>query len=375
MEPEESIVLPHKPKATYTEPQAEEPQSKKGKEPQKPKKPEEKPPPALSYRYVPGQGRYWKSHLVVYLNGLILTQDGWYNAIDHLQRRWAARNVSNRPALLTYDRYGQGKSQPDPADKEYGNTHDIRESVQDLHVLVKEIWKTKHPEEGGARSRAAPLPSPPEPQLIFVSNSIGCVIARLYAAAYPGAVKAVLFLDSNIANSDLVSIFPNPDAPGFSPADLPKDTTIRDLRHARSQYRAFFHPSLPNPEHLDRRNIADLLPHSDKPPLKGPKEKKGPCIMVVGHDPDTFAEEGERGIMHVHKSLTNAFMNPAWAKYNEGLTSLTDKDRTRGPYIAKGCGHFIQRDDPALVAELTEQLLEMLKSASTSSATFAGVPR
>ncbi|KAI4859675.1 alpha/beta-hydrolase [Hypoxylon rubiginosum] len=327
MEPEESIRLPHKPDSP------------------------------LSYRYVPGQGCFSTSHLLVYLNGLILAQAGWYETIDRLQLRWAGTNNSNRPALLTYDRYGQARSAPDPADELHGGTHDIREVVRDLHALVREVWKAKQQHKKDGAENEAASPSPPLPKLIFVSNSIGCVIARLYAEAYPGTVEALLFLDSNIANSDLVSIFPDPDAEGFDPAVLPKGTTAEDLRHARAAYKQVFHPSVPNPEHLDRKNIAALVPHSDRPPLRGPQGGKGPWITVVGHDWDTFAEEGSRGSLHVPKSLTNAFMNPAWAKYNEGLARLTDEDRARGPIIARSCGHFIQRDNPALVAELTEHLL------------------
>jgi hypothetical protein len=41
-------------------------------------------------------------------------------------------------------------------------------------------------------------------------------------------------------------------------------------------------------------------------------------------------------------------MNPARGEYNKGLTRLV---RTESEVkIAKGCGHFIQKDDPAYVA-------------------------
>lgn len=200
------------------------------------------------------------------------------------------------------------------------------------------------------------------PKLIFVANSIGCVIGRFYAETYPGSTAALLFLDSNIANSDLVSLFPDPDASGFDPATLPTDSTVADLRRTRAGYAAHFQPSAPNPEHLDRRNIMSLLPLSDAPPLQGPDEGMGPWITVVGHDWETFAEEGLRGSMNVPKGLTNAYMNPPWADYNEGLTHLTDAERVRGPVIATGCGHFIQKDDPALVAELTDDLIQKIEA-------------
>ena len=48
--------------------------------------------------------------------------------------------------------------------------------------------------------------------------------------------------------------------------------------------------------------------------------------------------------------MTNQYLNPLWHKYNEGLTKLTRESFGKGPFQAKGCGHFIQRDDPLLVA-------------------------
>ncbi|KAI0176084.1 alpha/beta-hydrolase [Hypoxylon sp. FL1284] len=311
-----------------------------------------KPDSPLSYRYLPGQGSLSTSHLLVFLNGLVLTQNGWRETVEFLQLRWAESSNPSRPALLTYDRYGQAQSAPDPADELRGGTHDIHEVVRDLHVLVRAVWAAKHRDGSGA----AP------PRLILVCNSIGCVVARLYAEAHPGAVEALLLLDSNMANSDMVSVFPDPDAAGFDPAVLPRGASADDLRRARSAYRAYFHPSVPNPEHLDRRTVAPALPRADGPVLRGPREGTGPWVMVVGHDWDTFAEEGWRGSLRVPKSLTNAFMNPAWARYNEGLVCITDEDRARGPLIARACGHFIQRDDPAFVAELTEHLVKRVEA-------------
>ncbi|KAI1461541.1 alpha/beta-hydrolase [Annulohypoxylon moriforme] len=317
-----------------------------------------KPDSPLSYQFIPGQGSSSTSHLVVFLNGLILTQEGWKPSIEDLQRRWSEKNVTNHPPLLTYDRFGQGKSARDPTDPEHDDSHSISEVVNDLYVLVREVWR--HKILAGLGQNGVKPDSPPvTPSLVFVSNSIGCVIARLFADTYPRTVEALLMLDSNIANSDLVSIFPDPDSPSFDPSALPADMTIEDLRRTRTNYCKLFHPSARNLEGLDRRNIADLLPESDAPKLVGP-DGESPWITVVGHDWNTFADEGERGSMNVPKSLTNMYMNPAWTRYNEGLVCLTDEPKARGPVTAVGCGHFIQRDDPILVAELVEGMLEKL---------------
>jgi pimeloyl-ACP methyl ester carboxylesterase len=50
-----------------------------------------------------------------------------------------------------------------------------------------------------------------------------------------------------------------------------------------------------------------------------------------------------------------------WAIYNSGLTRLTDEGKCdRGVVIAKGCGHFIQVDDPVFVAEEIEKMVGRL---------------
>ncbi|KAI8962158.1 alpha/beta-hydrolase [Daldinia sp. FL1419] len=310
-----------------------------------------KPDAPLSYQLVPGQGPLSTTHLVVFLNGLIAPQSAWLPSIRALQQRWDEhRRAADVPSLLTYDRYGQGESARDPADALHGGSHDICEIVADLRVLVHETWRTRIV---GVSGSDAPVRTP---KLVFVSNSIGCVIGRFYAEKYPGTTAGLLFLDSNIANSDLVSLFPDPDAADFDPSALPPDSTVEDLRRTRAGYAAQFQPSAPNPEHWDRRNIMTLVPLSDGPALEG-----APWITVVGHDWETFAEEGLRGSMKVPKGLTNKYMNTPWAAYNEGLTHLTDAHRARGPVIAVGCGHFIQKDDPLLVAELTDDLIRKVE--------------
>ncbi|KAI0834057.1 alpha/beta-hydrolase [Hypoxylon sp. FL0890] len=322
-----------------------------------------KPDTPLSYRFLPGHGPLSTTHLIIFLNGLIVPQNGWQPTIDHLQRDWAKEGrKANHPALLTYDRYGQGESGRDPTDEQHGGSHNIYEVISDLHALAREIWKTKAKEASdGQRQDIAELAELAEaPKLVFVAHSIGCVIARLYTMTYPGTVAGLLLLDSNIANSDLVSLFPDPDEPDFDPVFLPQDVTVKDLRRTREEYRSHFHPSAPNPEHLDRRNIASLLPYSDRPKLQGPEEngwRRWPYLTVVEHDWEAFAEEGFRGSMKVPKGLTNAFVNPAWREYNAGLKRLVQAERACGHVIARGCGHFIQKDDPALVASLTEELL------------------
>ena len=55
------------------------------------------------------------------------------------------------------------------------------------------------------------------------------------------------------------------------------------------------------------------------------------------------------------------YINPVWHEYNEGLALLTDREKSKGPIIAKGCGHFIQRDDSEFVASEICEMLQRLE--------------
>ena len=192
-------------------------------------------------------------------------------------------------------------------------------------------------------------------RVVLVANSIGCAIARLYAARHP--VAAILFLDSIIANSDF-DFWPDPDAPGFDPRDLPADVTVEVLREQRAKFAAVFRPAAVNREGLSRRNLAQLLPSSDAPMLGSQGER--PWVTVVGHDFDAFAAESLR-TMGTPVDLSMVYMNPVWHKYNQGLVRVTDREKSKGPIFAKGCGHFIQRDDPDFVVAETLELVDKVR--------------
>ncbi|KAK4239600.1 Alpha/Beta hydrolase protein [Achaetomium macrosporum] len=285
--------------------------------------------------------------LVVFLNGLMLPCAAWSEAIDHLLEL-RKENQQPLPALLCYDRYGQGKSDSDPTDtKDSPYGHDVRAAAADLHQLLIQV---SHDE----------LHRPvDELRIILVCNSIGCTLARLYAAEHPGLVEAYLFLDSMMANTDFVSLFPDPDDPEFDGSRLPEGVSADDLRHARSTFGQHFHPTVPNPEHLDRRQLGELLPHADGPRLPDGPGGRSPLLVVVGHDWDEFAEQSEKSSLSVSKAVTNAYMNPAWGAYNKGLTRLVQTESE--VKIAKGCGHFIQKDGPGFVAGEISGILNELQ--------------
>lgn len=302
-----------------------------------------KPTAQLAYRFFASTSTAKKPVLLTFLNGLGLPQVAWTPAITKLQE---LRKDAELPPILTYDRFGQGETETDPNDEgapDPMHGHDAIAVVKDLRQLLSQVVSE--------RLGVSDLDSV---ALVFAANSIGCAIARLYAQEYPGTVAGLLLLDSVLANSDFVSIFPDPDAEGFDPSTLPEGVTPDGLRQNRAGVGKVFHPSVGSKEGLSRKNLAQLLPASDAPILKGPGGH-GPFLSVVGHDFGVFAEQSQN--FGWAKQYSMEYTNPYWHAYNEGLAQLTQPERSKGPFQAPLSGHFIQKDNPEFVAKELDELL------------------
>jgi pimeloyl-ACP methyl ester carboxylesterase len=226
-----------------------------------------KPKARLSYSFVNSKGP--TSHpglLIVFLNGLGLSQSSWLPTIEGTMA-----NRSAYPAMLTYDRYGHGSTTDrDPLD-DPSHGHTCKDVMHDLHQLITQISATKL--------------SHSNLRLFFVASSIGCAIARLYAQEYPATVAALLLLDSIVANSDYVSMVPDPDFTAAGTAAA----TDKELRATRAKFAALYHPSTGThgkAEGLDRLNLAEMLPHAHLPVLEG-----RPWVTVAQHDVETLAAQ------------------------------------------------------------------------------------
>jgi pimeloyl-ACP methyl ester carboxylesterase len=309
-----------------------------------------KPTAQLSYTFIPATPAHTHTSLLTFLNGLGLPQASWIPVLLGLKN-----TLEFRPAMLTYDRYGQGlTTDRDPADHnspDPTHAHDAMSAVLDLRQMIFQIAELKL---GVSKSEVE------EGKLgvVFVCNSIGCAIARLYAKEFPGAVKGMVFLDSIVANAEYVDMFPNPDAEGFDEGALPEGVSAQMVRDARHNVGMKFGSNVGSVEGLSRMNLASLLPYSDAPKLLGP-DGKGPWITVVGHDFERFAEDSEG--MGVPAILSRLYMNPKWNTYNEGLARITEVVRAKGPVQAPGAGHFIQRDNPEFVVEEVKELLRKIQ--------------
>ncbi|BCS21859.1 alpha/beta fold hydrolase [Aspergillus puulaauensis] len=306
-----------------------------------------KPSAKICYSFHPPVGTT-KSVLVVFVNGLGLPQTSWEGVIARLHDR---PPVTGLPAMMTYDRYGQGQTTDrDPADADAADPmhgHDCVAVIRDLRQLLLQITSEK-----------LGVCKIDDVQLVFVCNSIGGALARLYAQEYTGTVSGLVLLDSVLANSDFVSIYPDPDAPDFDVSTLPAGATANAIREARAYMQYVFHPINGSKEGLSRKNLIQLLPDSDGPQLQGPGGR-GPWVTVVGHEFEAFEGEFER-MGGASPLLTRVYMNPYWQRFNEGLAKITEPERSKGPLQAPGSGHFVQKDNPGLVEDELREILEKI---------------
>ncbi|KAI1352258.1 Alpha/beta hydrolase fold-1 [Xylaria sp. FL0043] len=293
------------------------------------------------------QGDAESSLLLVCLNGLGLPQSCWKPTIKLIRQS----NLSPKPCILTYDRYGQGASPRDPREswpsKDHGYAHTLDDVVDDLHELLQTLL----PERSS--------------RIVFVNNSIGAHVARRYADRYPTIVEGILFLDSNPVNVEFaVDIWPNPKDPRFNLEQMaPAGVSLEAYEAAYNKLTTTFGSAVKNKEGFDRRDIRSILPDPSKPKLKGSKTSdKGPWITVAGHELEQFSKE-EWETMKIPLGLADMYTQPMWEKYNKGLCGLTDPDRAKGPLIAPKSGHFIQRDNPQFVAEHLIDLIEKVESS------------
>ncbi len=282
--------------------------------------------------------------LLVFVNGLMLPQSMWTPTLDILRSYFSHLPAPLPVYAVTYDRYGQGESVPKDQQDWKPEPHDMLATASELSTVISILG-----------TECFPLPNL-WPKVILVSHSIGVPLVRLHDQHSLPRVYAHLFLDSNIANTDFVSLLPDPEAEHIDDSHLPEDTNVEDVRFMRKRLKGMFHPSVPNSESLDRRELAHLLPHADEPKLVGPNGRP-PYLTVVAHDPVAFAAEGFK-LNGTPKGLNERYMQPAWDQYYAGLSKLGQPNRTKSLVVAKGAGHFIQRDNPRCVADEIVDLIQ-----------------
>jgi len=251
-----------------------------------------------------------------------------------------------------YDRIGQptsiGRNEDIPG-RPGGHGRDCLDAAHDLRDAIISVAE-KH--LGISPEKVNTL------RIITVASSVSCAIARLYATEYPKTVMAMVLLDSTLANSDTVSVFPDPDSPDFSSENLPAGVTTELCADSRKKIFPVYGSESKNPEGLWRGTLPDLLPHADSPKIQG-SDPGTPYVTVIQHDPEIFPPQVQQTV-GLAEIMTREYFDPAWHRYHQGLAKITTPDLSKGPIIAKGCGHLIQRDNPQLVADEVSDILKKL---------------
>ncbi|KAL2064329.1 hypothetical protein VTL71DRAFT_4823 [Oculimacula yallundae] len=287
--------------------------------------------------------------LIVFLNGIDSTRSHWCPTIDSLLK--PRRRPYSTP-FLAYDRPGQGTTigrNQDVVGRPQGHGRDCLEAAHDLRELIEKIGESRL---GINREDIDNL------GIVFVAASIGVTISRLYAAEYSRTVTGFLFLDPALANSHIVSVYPDPYALDFRSEDLLGGITVQDLDAARKRLGRVYHPDVVNNEGLWTGNLPDLLPFCDAPLLLGPGPGT-PYVTVVQHDPAVNARQLVK-LLGIPKRVSEVYGEPAYTEYSEGLTRLAKPHIRKELIFAKGSGHLIYKDDPRLVASELRGLLDKL---------------
>ncbi|KIM94823.1 hypothetical protein OIDMADRAFT_171633 [Oidiodendron maius Zn] len=306
----------------------------------------------LSCSFIQSSRSTIQTTLIVFLNGISTPQKLWYPVAELLRYD----DTVTCPPMLMYDRVGQppsiGHNQDVPG-RPQGHGRDCLDASHDLREVI--TWV-------GEKYLGICPKNVDTLRIIFVASSVACAIARLYAAEYPKNVVAFLFVDSSLANSDTVSLFPDPNSPGFSVGDLPAGVTPELCLETRKKIFPIYASQSKNLEGLWRGTLPSLLPYSDSPRLQGPVPGT-PYVTVIGHDPEVFPLQVQQAL-GLAQIMTRAYFDPAWHCYNEGLAKLTTPNLSKGPIIAKGCGHLIQKDNPQFVAN---EVLEVVKKLDNTT--------
>ncbi|MBP1766915.1 MAG: hypothetical protein H6P98_1030 [Candidatus Aminicenantes bacterium] len=204
--------------------------------------------------------------------------------------------ISKITRTFSYDRAGLGKSDK----RSLSNT--TLTQVQELHALLRKA-EVKEP-------------------YIFVANSYGAFIAKLFAHIYPSEVAGVVYVDGT--HEKLIGFLSN----SLSPDQL-------DI---------FKKMAASNPD----GNYEEVSISAEQIKEAGKKDElRNKPIIVLTSDIEITARQ-----------FANTPLAPAlsqWLNWQQDLAALSDKSRQ---YVIKGSGHIIHLDRPQVVINAIKKMIE-----------------
>ena len=204
--------------------------------------------------------------------------------------------ISKITRTISYDRAGLGKSDK----RSLPNTSLTQ--VQELHALLKKA-EVKEP-------------------YIYVANSYGAFLAKLFTSMYPTEVAGVVFVDGT--DEKFAEYLAN----NLSPEQL-------DI---------FKKMAVSNPD----GNYEETLISAEQVKEAGKKDAlRNKPVIVLTADIQISAKQYANTPMSIAISQ--------WMNWQQDLVALSDKS---SQYIIKGSGHLIHRDNPQAVINAIKKMID-----------------
>ena len=253
-------------------------------------------------RYEVDPGRSLYLHCIGTGSPTVVFETGWGG--DSSVWSGVAPSIAQTTRTCTYDRAGLGRSDPAP-----DGPRTIQDSVNDLHVLLA----------------VAEIPGP----YVLVGASLGGLIARLYASQFPDEMAGLVLVDGL--------------APGFLAAALmrlPAEIAVDAVEQATGT-------DPQDPEDIDLLASDDLAAAAALPPVV-------PTIVLAN---DTL----QRDLPSDLDWQTLTIIEVTWRAYE-----LKQAEELQGRLvIAKGSGHNIQQEQPAIVIDAVTEVVNAVRDPTS----------
>ena len=257
---------------------------------------------------------------------------------DWLDWQHVQPELSQSTRVCTYDRLGNGWSDPEPG------LHDAIYTASRLHELLQQTG------EKGA--------------FVFIGASLGGYFVREFNAMYPTEVAGIVFSDTSIPAQ--VTAIPDrldSDEKRYQRHSAAMWQSIREAsgwERLMGRCHATLGPGMESYAEFGRaescrpRYSTAWLSESDAFWISADQAGKAGCcgtlpLLIISQDPDRPKDGWEPAAVAA---------NPIWDRLQENLKTLSPHSRR---IIARGSGHHVMFDRPDVIIAATRQLVSEIR--------------